>query len=278
MSYAHLDDHANEHHKQLEAGPEACWLWACSLMYANRQKARDGFVPAAAVPMLYPFKNLAGLVKKLLKAKLWEEVDGGYLVHDFNDHNATKEQVEEYKRKGRERAAASYSRKKAAKNSSGSSPRSSPEDSEESSPKVLRRSCGEGRGGEEDPTRSNFNSLEGPDPARASPNARVPKPDQNPLSDSELAAFEVGNPGLTPAFALQAINDWLQKPERAGSERYPHQWRSTAQSVVLSRWRDPRRRAEILAAVDGIDPAQGSQGPKSNVQTALGHIWEGASE
>lgn len=96
MTWAKLDDRANEHRKQLAAGPEACWLWACGLMYANRQPKRDGFIPEQVLPMLYPFpaKQLPQLCAKLVKVGLWVKADGGYEVHQFAAWNKTREQVE----------------------------------------------------------------------------------------------------------------------------------------------------------------------------------------
>lgn len=118
MSWAKLDDRANEHRKQLEAGPEACWLWACGLMYANRQPARDGHIPARVLPMLYPFpaKQLPKLAAKLVQVGLWTESTGGYDIHQFKIWNKTKEQVEEDREATRERVA----RHRRNKNSNGS--------------------------------------------------------------------------------------------------------------------------------------------------------------
>lgn len=113
MSWAKIDDRANEHRKMLAAGAEACWLWTCGLMYANRQPARDGFIPDAVIGMLYPLKNPKRLAEKLVDVGLWEKVAGGYRIHEFTTWNPTKEQVEESKAKARERAAQSYERRKA---------------------------------------------------------------------------------------------------------------------------------------------------------------------
>ena len=105
MSWAKLDDKANEHVKQLRAGSEACWLWACGLMYANRQAERDGFIPDEAVPILYgPARNPMRLAKRLAEVGLWDRVDGGYLVHNYHQWNPTQAQIEEERAKGRERA------------------------------------------------------------------------------------------------------------------------------------------------------------------------------
>jgi len=89
MSWVKLDDHANEHEKQVDAGPEACWLWACGLMYCNRQKKRTGFIPETQLPGLYVRftpKKAKDLAKELVRVRLWEKVDGGYLVHDYDQY------------------------------------------------------------------------------------------------------------------------------------------------------------------------------------------------
>lgn len=107
MTWARLDDRANEHRKQLLAGAEACWLWACGLMYANRQAARDGFIPEQMLPMLYPLppRQRGRLVAKLVEVKLWHEVPGGYQIHEFRAWNRTREQLEEEREATRLRVA-----------------------------------------------------------------------------------------------------------------------------------------------------------------------------
>jgi hypothetical protein len=126
LTWAKIDDRANEHRKQLAAGAEACWLWTCGLMYANRQPARDGFIPDAMVGMLYPFKDAKALAARLVKAGLWRKCSGGYRIHEFKLWNQTKEQLENEREKGRERAAKSYEKRKA-KNQK-SSPEEPPEE------------------------------------------------------------------------------------------------------------------------------------------------------
>jgi hypothetical protein len=107
VSWAKLDDRANEHRKQLAAGAEACWLWACGLMYANRQPARDGFIPEQMLPMLYPLPpgKRVKLVAKLVEVGLWDIAPGGYLIHQFTVWNRSKEQVEAEREATRNRVA-----------------------------------------------------------------------------------------------------------------------------------------------------------------------------
>lgn len=138
MTWAKVDDHANEHRKQLAAGAEACWLWTCGLMYANRQAARDGFIPTQIVGMLYPLKSVAKLVERLIAVGLWDPVDGGYQIHEFTTWNQTKEQREAELASGRERAAKSYASRRRSESSSGEEQPQSPT---EESP-VLQGSSG----------------------------------------------------------------------------------------------------------------------------------------
>lgn len=88
MTWARVDDHANEHHKQLAAGPEACWLWVCGLMYANRQKERDGFIPETVIESLFAFEDVARLVSQLVRFRLWKKVSGGFQIVDLGEQGA----------------------------------------------------------------------------------------------------------------------------------------------------------------------------------------------
>lgn len=119
MTWAKIDDHANEHRKQLAAGAEACWLWTCGLMYANRQAARDGFIPDGMLQMLYPLKAPAKLALRLVEVGLWSRITGGYLIHQFTFWNQTKEQRDAELSSGRERAAKSHSLRAKNRKSSG---------------------------------------------------------------------------------------------------------------------------------------------------------------
>lgn len=131
MSWAKVDDHAHEHVKQLRAGAEACWLWVCGLAFANRQRARDGFIPREMVPGLYTGPMRAkpmALAAKLVAVGLWVELADGYQIHDYHGWNPTPEQVEAERAAGRRRAAESYRRRAPFADSS---PEEPPKDSAE---------------------------------------------------------------------------------------------------------------------------------------------------
>ena len=113
MSWARLDDRCHEHPKQVAAGPEACWLWACGLQYANRQKSRDGFIPKVQIFSLFAgIKSPKKLAKKLVEVGLWEEEKDGFRIHDYHCWNQTREQRNKELQQGRDRAAQSYSKKR----------------------------------------------------------------------------------------------------------------------------------------------------------------------
>jgi hypothetical protein len=89
MTWVKLDDRANEHDKQVNAGAEACWLWTCGLMYCNRQNRRDGFIPSLQLKALYVRFSEAKaqkLASELVKSGLWETADGGFRIHDYEQY------------------------------------------------------------------------------------------------------------------------------------------------------------------------------------------------
>lgn len=78
--------------KWLQAGPAACWLWACALMYAQDTRS-DGLVPEEALPLL-GVPDALPLVDVLLNARLFDKVDGGWRVHDYLKHNKSAAEIE----------------------------------------------------------------------------------------------------------------------------------------------------------------------------------------
>lgn len=86
MSWAKIDDRANEHPKLLEAGAAAAWLWVCGLMYCNRQSKKTGRIPKVALPLLYPRLGTRE-AKKLVQVGLWLDEGKDYVIHEFNSWN-----------------------------------------------------------------------------------------------------------------------------------------------------------------------------------------------
>jgi len=86
MTWAKVDDRANENVKQLKAGPAACWLWVCGLMYCNRQPKKDGRIPKEVLPLLFPTLGKRQ-ANRLVAAGLWHDAGDCYQVHDYHGWN-----------------------------------------------------------------------------------------------------------------------------------------------------------------------------------------------
>mgnify|MGYP000877844067 CR=1 FL=1 len=98
MSWVRLDDTVPHHQKCLKAGASACWLWVCAVAYCQRHLT-DGFVPVEAVPFLGVADDPTGLMERLCSVGLMVEAEGGYIVHDYHDHNATADEARERKQR-----------------------------------------------------------------------------------------------------------------------------------------------------------------------------------
>lgn len=85
MAWIKVESCVARHRKFLAAGPAASWLWLCGLAYCQ-EGLTDGFIPCQALPLLGP-PSPHGLKAKLVAVGLWDEVDGGWRVHDYLEHN-----------------------------------------------------------------------------------------------------------------------------------------------------------------------------------------------
>jgi hypothetical protein len=92
MPWVRLDDQFPDHPKVVAAGPLAGWLFVCGLAYCARQLT-DGFIPSAQVARLVSESAASKLTASLVKAGLWEETEGGYVVHDYLEYNPSKEKT-----------------------------------------------------------------------------------------------------------------------------------------------------------------------------------------
>lgn len=121
MVWTKLDDGVLDHPKVAAAGPIGWALWSASLVYANRNLT-DGFVPYAVArrllalewtdpttegdnPKVWNLSMTSGhsgvdgddvterTIAALCTLGLWDEVPHGYLIHDFDDWNPSKEKV-----------------------------------------------------------------------------------------------------------------------------------------------------------------------------------------
>jgi hypothetical protein len=99
-----LDDTFPDHPKVEKAGPAAAWLYVCGLCYCARYLT-DGLIPGTAVARLTALKNNRALAEKLVDVGLWERDGDDFRVHNYEERNPSKEQIEEKRRQTRERIA-----------------------------------------------------------------------------------------------------------------------------------------------------------------------------
>jgi len=102
MPWVRLDDQFYNHPKLPSLGSymlPCVGLHTLALCYASAYLT-DGFIPKAQVPrlagdlaLLLPEGNPWELCERLVSVTLWEESDGGYMIHDFLDYNPSRRSV-----------------------------------------------------------------------------------------------------------------------------------------------------------------------------------------
>ena len=103
--YARLDNHFDQHPKIIAAGYKAAYLFTVGICYSSRMLT-DGFIPSGMVPRL-----VAGMpgwkkaVAQLVLLGLWQEVEGGYAIHDYLDFQESRADVERKRQNDRARKA-----------------------------------------------------------------------------------------------------------------------------------------------------------------------------
>lgn len=85
--WARIDDQVPDSRKFRKIHPSAAWLWVCGICYCNKYLT-DGFIPADEAETLS--QNMSAMEARkygaqLVKAKLWDEAEGGFRVHDYLD-------------------------------------------------------------------------------------------------------------------------------------------------------------------------------------------------
>ena len=91
MGWAKLDDRFTEHPKVVGLSAQAVRLHVWGIVYCARNRT-DGLIPAV---MPRSWGHTAKHVGELVKGHLWEEVDGGYQVHDYLHYNPSRASIQE---------------------------------------------------------------------------------------------------------------------------------------------------------------------------------------
>jgi hypothetical protein len=130
MPWVKVDDHFDEHPKMLKVGPIGWALWLAGLAYCNRNLT-DGFIPFTAARSLVSWEFLmphpegegreliytvgvgtgmhgqdvecSFVIDMLVDAGIWEQVPGGYRIHDYADFQPSKAEVLEERARSAER-------------------------------------------------------------------------------------------------------------------------------------------------------------------------------
>lgn len=98
-NYFKLDLYFFEHPKVVDLSHAATVLFLASIAYSNRRET-DGFIARPVVRKLIEIEDAYDqdapthdeLAQSLVKAELWQPVEGGWQIHDFFDHNDSSEE------------------------------------------------------------------------------------------------------------------------------------------------------------------------------------------
>jgi len=71
-------------------------------MYTNKHLT-DGFLPTAVVVEMGFADKPLDAAKAMVRAGLWDAVEGGFKIHDFHDFNPLARDVHERRKQDRER-------------------------------------------------------------------------------------------------------------------------------------------------------------------------------
>lgn len=94
MTWVRLEDGFADHPKIVAVGPEGMALYVAGLCYSNRYLT-DGFIPQAQVPKLIGTQEPTS---KLVKQGLWEIVEGGYQIHDYDEYQPSRDDILEIRK------------------------------------------------------------------------------------------------------------------------------------------------------------------------------------
>jgi hypothetical protein len=104
VSFGLLCDTFWDHPKVVAAGNEAVGVWVRAKGYCDKQLT-DGFVPDGVLAMIAG-PRLRVLKAALLRETLFDQAEGGVLMHDYLKHNPSKAEVLEKREAARQKKAA----------------------------------------------------------------------------------------------------------------------------------------------------------------------------
>jgi hypothetical protein len=103
-----------EHPKLIAAGGDAGWLHICAMSWSARNMT-DGFIPDAVVSRLSDRKQPGRLAVILERERLWERVENGWKIHDWDDYQLpatrTRQRMDDVSRQRRQASAVAHHRR-----------------------------------------------------------------------------------------------------------------------------------------------------------------------
>lgn len=103
MTWVKLDDQFFTHPKALAAGKDGRALFIAGLCYSSAHLT-DGTIPKPALSIVAAMAHVKqSSARQVVAAGLWEEHDDRYVVHDYLDHQTSRERVEAERGRAKQR-------------------------------------------------------------------------------------------------------------------------------------------------------------------------------
>jgi hypothetical protein len=92
MPWVRLDDGMYTHRKLVDVSVPARWLLVASICYSN-QNATGGKVSRRAAKTVGMIEDPDEAIAELLDVVLWEPDPDGYLIHDYEQYQPSREKI-----------------------------------------------------------------------------------------------------------------------------------------------------------------------------------------
>jgi hypothetical protein len=114
--YIRVDIGFWDHPKAIAAGPDGRNLYLCALAW-SRSQLTDGAIPATSLPLLafkvgIPIDAANAAADRLIEVGMWDRTPDGWAIHDYAEHQLTREDIDKVRAQWRGRQATSRARKK----------------------------------------------------------------------------------------------------------------------------------------------------------------------
>jgi hypothetical protein len=93
VTWVKVDDLITEHEKCVGLSANAWCLWLHGLTYCSRNLT-DGKIPKPMLGRLSGLSKPAAAARELVDAGLWDDIENAFWVHDYLDHQESREKVD----------------------------------------------------------------------------------------------------------------------------------------------------------------------------------------